>query len=415
MNITKTVEKGECTGCCACVNVCPEMCITMMADQYGFLIPQIDISKCIDCGKCIRTCPTVKERRIRSKGIGGFLGIGKDKELLLNSASGGIFSSLANQFLQDGGVVYGCEMDKELGEWVARHIKIDSCDELKKLQGSKYVQSYIGKTYSNVRDDLKAGLQVLFSGTPCQCDGLINYLGREYENLYLIDIVCHGVPSISMFNDFMHTYEKSKHVKLRDFKFRDKDIGWGTTAKYVYENGEVHFYPTELCSYYHYFLCGAIYRECCYQCKYANLNRVGSITIGDYWGVEKIHPEFNCNLYVDGCSLVIVNDAKGRALIEKYGKNIKLIPESVDCLRKYNGNLNHPSIKYDTRDIILKKYQENGWIAVEEFFQKSLSVKTKGKLLVNLWVKRIISKRLKIGIKNIIRILKTTLYPISRN
>ena len=253
--------------------------------------------------------------------------------------------------LSENGKVYGCAYDDELKP---RHIGIDDNNELFKLQGSKYVESDIGNTYGKIEKQLKKGEKVLFSGTPCQCAGLRRYLGKEYDNLIVVDIICHGVPSRKLFKSYISYLETKKRGRLVSFDFRNKDKhGWSLTYKYKIEKRKrIKEYQgiASLSSYYYGFLAGFMYRQCCYQCPFANPDRISDITLGDYWGIEKIDP--NNNNY-QGVSAIIVNTETGKRLLEKVSGEVQLVESTFEKVSIQNSNLLHPTSKSQLREVNL--------------------------------------------------------------
>ena len=221
--------------------------------------------------------------------------VNKDDNLLKNSASGGMFSAIAESFLSDCGYVCGAAMDFEENVADVRHIIIHSVDELYRLQKSKYVQSSTDKVYKELQTLLKNGEKVLFSGTPCQVEAAKSIAKRAGGKLYTIDIICHGVPSQRFFNDFIACEAEKRKMKINSLDFRDKKHGWGEKGTIVGANikGDVieSSIATDTTSYYYYFFNGEISRECCYHCPYAQKQRVGDVTVGDYWGIEQYNPE----------------------------------------------------------------------------------------------------------------------------
>ena len=289
------VDKKDCCGCAACANICPKSAITMEKDEIGQYYPRINEALCVDCGTCMRVCDFQKkdENQFGHQVLSAYGAASKNESLIKKSASGGMFAQLAEFFLETGGVVYGAAMLGDDKLWV-KHIRVEDKAQLYLIQGSKYIQSDIGDTYQKVKQDLVKGRQVLFSGTPCQAAALRSFLKKDYENLIVVDIVCHGVSTAQIFQDYISFLEKKKNIKITNFAFRDKSIGWGLDAKYEYlKKGKLKtkrlYY--KLSSFYNNYLKATNYRENCYHCKYACPSRIGDITLGDFWGVEKNQPD----------------------------------------------------------------------------------------------------------------------------
>lgn len=382
-NIVLYVEKKECCGCGACVNACPKNAISMVEDEHGFVYPKIDFDLCIECGKCKRTC--AYQSQVNMLNVQDVhAAMAKDEELIMKSASGGVFATIGRAFLEKGGVLFGCSMEYENNKLIPRHIKVENMEGLRKIQGSKYVQSEMGMVYQEAQKELLAGRKVLFSGTPCQIAALKRYLNKEYDNLYTIDIICHGVPSVKFFQDYISILEKKIKGKILKFYFRDKKDGWGLRGSLLYRDmtGNERFktVPVRLSSYYKLFLESHIYRENCYECKYANSSRIGDITIGDYWGIEKEHPDY---LTINGgnmdekkgVSCLLVNNKQGKVLLDEYAKELYLEKSCFEKAARKNGQLNLPSKKSDLRNQILEMYAKEGYIAVEKWYNKRLGAK----------------------------------------
>ena len=227
-------EKKDCCGCNACVQKCPRKCIEMKADEEGFLYPIINTKLCIDCGLCDKVCPIINNYEER-KPLKVFASKNTNDEIRIKSASGGIFSLLANKILKDNGVVFGAVFNKK---WQVEHNYIQKSEDVYHLRGSKYVQSQINDSFKNVEMFLKEGKDVLFSGTPCQIAGLKHYLIKDYENLITVDLVCHGIPSPLIWNDYLkyildtnkdlnkiYSSEKDE-FRISSVNFREKETGW---------------------------------------------------------------------------------------------------------------------------------------------------------------------------------------------
>ena len=300
------LPKQECTGCAACVNACARGCVTMQPNAQGFLYPVIDAARCVQCGACERACPVnlpVKKHPLPQKVLAARV---RDAAALEQSASGGIAWLLAESWLRAGGAVYGAAFDEEM---VLRHIRVTDAAELRRLQGSKYVQSDLRQIYPLLREDLNAGRDVLFFGTPCQAAAIRKTFGKR-ENLVLCDLVCHGVPSPKLFADHIRCIEENGKT-VRDYRFRDKALGWSYQLhRIIYRDGssELHSYWNQC--YKRLYLLGLIERDSCYRCPYKDVRRVGDITVGDFWGVDRISKQFSDDR---GVNVVFLNTEKAIA------------------------------------------------------------------------------------------------------
>jgi coenzyme F420-reducing hydrogenase beta subunit len=325
----------------------------MGEDEEGFYIPIINALLCIDCGLCVKRCPQNQKPRFRRNEVLQVLGARyKDDALLSKSASGGVFIGIATMILEQGeGAVFGCAFDEN---FVAHHICVMDFKDIAPLQSSKYVQSDIGYTYSQAKLLLDRGKTVLFSATPCQIAGLYAFLGKDYDRLFTIDLVCHGVPSPLLFKRYLDWLGKKYDGKIIYYNFRCKEkIGWGLGYKTKIKartkiKTKAGFAEND--PYYSAFLKGSTYRECCYYCKYANTNRIADLTTGDFWGIEQAHPQF---FDKRGISLCLVNTTKGEELIAK-GNNFELINSSLANAVLKQWNLKSPTLRPDSRDTLKK-------------------------------------------------------------
>lgn len=366
----------ECCGCGACALLCPKGAVTMQENREGFLYPKIEKYLCIDCGSCLRACGFRNGERIESFRE-TYAACARDGDWR-QSASGGLFAGLALAVLDKGGAVFGCAMVYEDGRLIPRHMCVREKKELTRLKGSKYVQSRMGNIYTEVQERLQEGDSVLFCGTPCQVMGLRSYLQKNYDNLYTAELVCHGVPSAKLFQDYIASVEKKEKKKVIDFQFRDKSQGWRLYGSMVLseENGRKtkKFFEPEDSSYYQLFLRGDTYRESCYDCPFASVYRSGDITIGDYWGIELVHPEYltkNGGALEEqkGISCLIVNNEQGRRLLEKYGQGIERYASSYDKAARYNGQLLHACDRKKERDRVMVLAGQ-GYEQVEKWYQR---------------------------------------------
>lgn len=338
-----------CMGCTACMNVCQHSAISMKADKYGFYYPKIDQDICIDCGLCVATCPVNHPVKITYPSD-CYAVLSDDKEEIKKVASGGMASVLSRYVLRKGGVVYGsCGVDIRN----VHHIRIDSMKDLDKLRGSKYVQSYMGNIYSQVKKDLQENKMVLFTGTPCQVAGLKAFLHKkEYENLYTVDLICHGVPSQQMLNDNINSYTKYENNSCR-VAFRLKPcavnqpnvihsitFGWFFQSQPCKSDSQIYV-PWYKDAYMLGFIGCLIFRPNCYECRYACVARCGDFTVGDFWGLAK-DAGFNDT---DGVSLVFINSIKASKIWIENLNICKSVKRSVIEAIKGNGQLQQPSSK----------------------------------------------------------------------
>lgn len=319
-NIT-CVTKKECCGCGACYNSCPVDAITMEYDDEGFLYPVINEEKCIHCGKCVKACPSLHAKRDNFKVPDMYAAYGDDKVRSVSS-SGGIFSLVADYVLENGGAVCGAAFDEQQR---LSHVVIYDEKDLPALRASKYIQSNTVKTYQEIKKVLDAGKMALYSGCPCQIAGLRTFLGKDYENLYTLDVLCHGGPSPVVFQKYLEEVHHGKKVVY--VGFRDKDYyGWSTEMTVKYDNGEIYRKVRSEDLHYRSFLPCLSVRPHCQVCLYSALPRQGEFTLGDFWGVQKYDPKLTDGY---GTSILSVNNEKGRKLLEIIKDKLVLL-EPID-------------------------------------------------------------------------------------
>lgn len=371
-----TVDYEKCTGCGACVQRCPKQCISWEQREFGFRYPQIDKDACVNCGLCEKVCPTDKalEVPVEQK---VYAAVHKDTEVLAKSTSGGAFTAIADAIFAQGGIVYGAAM---LDGMQVKHIRTSGKDDFEGLRSSKYLQSDTGTTYQMVEQDLKQGKTVLYSGTPCQIDGLKNFLGKDYENLYTADIVCHGVGSQAYFDKYMD-YARERYGKIKALRFRSKEYaGWSCGGVVVVDSSDCLKklpYRDFDNYYYSYFLSGDIYRKSCYSCKYANTNRVGDFTLGDYWGVEALNLPLQTE---NGCSLLLVNNQHAMQLLDEI-ESLDRVETTVEQAAHCNKQLNAPSKLMDSRQNRIGEYESmSGQQIQKEYLKNHRKTVVKGQL-----------------------------------
>ena len=344
----------DCCGCSACYAICPKEAISMQYDNLGFLYPVVNHEKCIDCGKCNKVCAFNSQydrTNLFEKPV-AYAVRHKDLNEVMNSRSGAFFVAISDEVLRQGGVVYGAGYDQNKKVIHKRATTRRERDEFRK---SKYVQSEMGTIFNNVKTDLEKGLLVLFSGTPCQTAGLASFIGKsKRHNLLLVDIVCHGVPSPFIWKDYMLYQERRHHNKIVSFDFRDKELGWKAHKEsFTFNNGKKIF--DNLFKFL--FIKNFILRNSCSRCHYSNIHRPSDITIGDFWGWEKIVPDFNKDN--KGVSLVLCNTEKGATYFESLSKAIDCVRVPIeDCLQP---NLIHPAKPHPKREQLEIEYSKYGF------------------------------------------------------
>ena len=338
----KLCERQICTGCAACANVCPDDAVVLEADEEGFLRPKIIADRCISCGKCARACPQMSSVGIPDEPKMVFACWHKDRSIRRESTSGGVFAALAEEVLRRGGKVYGAAFD---GFPRVAHVGIESVHELKRLQGSKYVQSEIGHVFKDVEKEIAKGRSVLFSGTPCQIAGLYGCLGSRHEGqLTTIDIVCHGVPSAMVFSDYVKWMEEQRGAKIVEYRFRDKAIGWYLHSTAIrFSNGssvvEHLFKNTFSCGYLRdYFL-----RPSCHNCPYAGTGRPADITLSDFWGYKGKRKDRRDKDDDKGISMVMLNTSAGVDLFGSVRERLVVWERGMDEAVAVNRALREPS------------------------------------------------------------------------
>lgn len=353
-NILRIKEK--CVGCKSCEQSCPQHCISMIENKEGFWYPSVDEKKCIECKLCLKKCPVENAEFHRSEPKKVWAWRNKNDTDIMRSASGGAADSAAKTVLQVGGVVYGAAYDEQL---VVSHIEVIADAEREKLQSSKYVQSDLRDSFTKAKQRLAEGEMVLFTGTPCQIAGLYAFLGDDPENLYTVELICHGVPSPKFFRKYLEFQNKQMKDRVIYFNFRSKyKRGWGT--QYLLKTKEKEEEKAlSLDRYGKHFMNGDCYRESCYQCAYANTRRVGDLTVGDFWGIAKSHPLFNSS---KGVSSVFINTKKGKELFEMMRPLAEVEEATLEEGMVQQENLIRPSLRPSKRNTFYEKIDEDNFM-----------------------------------------------------
>ena len=335
-------EKEMCCGCHACKNICPKECICMEDDNEGFSYPKVNKYLCIECNLCEKVCPVINMSQNKVVNISAYACKNKDENIRKNSSSGGIFALLCEIVINKGVVIFGATFDDEFNVY---HTYAETLSDCNKFMGSKYVQSKIGDTYSNVKEFLTCGRIVLFSGTPCQISGLNAYLGQKYSNLILIDIACHGVPSPLVYREYLKKIKLINKSKIKSINFRDKASGWkGYNFKVEFYNGCLSEKGYDNI-YMKGFLRDIYLRPSCYRCKFKKPITSADLTLADYWGVQYKHPELDDD---KGISLILVNSEKGKKMLNNINDKANIIETSLDYAINNNPCI-VSSVKYNAR------------------------------------------------------------------
>ena len=365
--MVEIVKKSKCVGCSACKLICPKKAIKMEPNQEtGFIYPAINESLCINCGLCKKVCPVLKtyNNEIEKKVMAAY---SVDENIRKNSSSGGIFSLLAEKVISQEGIVFGVGMSKDCVK--AEHISVESICDLGKLRGSKYLQSDLGDTFLNIKKALIDKKKVLFSGTPCQIAGLKAFLGKDYENLITVDFICHGVPSPLVWHKYVKYREMKANSETREIFFRYKKNGWKKFfVKFVFESGEKYEQIVSKDLYMRGFLTDLYLRRSCFDCKFKNDNYKSDITLADFWGIDKVVPEWNDD---KGVSVVVSNTKKGLSTLKSIKGNINCRAADFKDLFMYNPSYFKSVNKKFVDKIIYKDFNR---LAFDDFIYKYCGV-----------------------------------------
>lgn len=365
----KITNLVDCCGCASCVQVCPKKCISFKEDKQGFRYPFVNNSLCIDCGRCEKVCPIYKDHLVKTP-IVVYAAKNKNEVIRRASSSGGIFSILAEQVITDGGVVFGAKFDEN---WEVVHDYTETIDGLAAFRGSKYLQSRIEDNYKKVKVFLQNGRKVLFSGTPCQIAGLKSFLQKDYDNLVCVDFVCHGVPSPKVWRKYNFEIAKKNERNLlsrfffsncrslvKGINFRDKSSGWkkfsltfsfSETSGKIEKNSLIKSVVFSQDAFMKAFLKNIILRPSCYGCRFREGKSESDITLGDFWGIDKLKPEFDDDL---GVSLVMINSSKGYSFLPT--TELTYIRMTYDDAKKHNSSIYKSSQEHSMRNYFFFKF-----------------------------------------------------------
>lgn len=347
----KVLENEKlCVGCGLCARVCDKNAITMSASEGGFLYPQIDAEKCVSCSKCKSFCPVGKERREVTP-LECYALADNRSEQRCKSASGGAATLFFEEMLGSGGTVCGCRLDESLK---AVHDTADSVESIDLFRDSKYVQSDMSAAWDKMSDCLSSGKKLLVSGTPCQIAAVNSRFGKN-DNLTTVDFVCSGVPDPQIFEIYKSDIEKASGKKIKEFCFRDKTNGWKkSNIRVVFTDGTQQIITRKDSYYFGLFGANMYFRECCYSCRFKKFNTYADITVGDYWGIEKLYPELDDD---GGCSLVIVNTDKGKALADRVKDRCTVAPTPLEFAVETHPKLEKSINRAKYRDLFFCVYK----------------------------------------------------------
>lgn len=380
-------DKSQCCGCEACVQRCPKQCILLVEDKEGFLYPQVDKNVCVDCGLCEKVCPVINQYAERQPQV-VYAAINPDSEVRQISSSGGIFSALADAVLSQGGVVFGVCWDRD---WRLIFDYAETKADLSRFQGSKYLQAHVGDAYIRAEQFLKIGRQVLFTGTLCQIAALRRYLQRDYDNLLMVDVICHGAPSPQVWKKYLDEQlrlieqNRGSKYQITAVNFRDKSVGWKNynfSIGLKRADGEVEYFtqPSSQNIFMRGFLRDFYLRPSCYSCR-AKSGRSGSdITLGDFWGINELNPEIDDDR---GASAVTINSDKGALWFDKL--SLQRYVMSYDDLCRYNPAFVRSVAFPPQRAKFFKRYgKKSFFVLVENLCRKMDKVSYYDKIKWNL-------------------------------
>lgn len=354
-------EKSKCCGCTACKSICPQDAIEMIEDEEGFLYPKVNKGKCINCGLCDKVCPVLNAKE-EIKEQRAYIFQHNDDTVRRQSTSGGAFSAIAEYVLKNNGIVYGAMFDENFN---VIHDSVKKITDLYKFRNSKYVQSKIGNCFIKIKKELDKNKIVCFSGTSCQIEGLKKYLGKEYDNLVLVDVVCRAVPSPLIWRKYLKL-RMQEYKNIKYIMFRDKYYGYKYSNFSIYNHDKSKEYHSGVESdpYLRAFFSNICDRPSCYKCKFKKQNRESDITIWDCFEVEKYNKNFDDD---KGTTRVLTNTEKGRKIIEELKINNKV--EEIDVEKATKGFLAmfQPVKNNDKRE---EFFRDANKLSEQELFEK---------------------------------------------
>lgn len=361
-------QPQKCTGCGTCVTICPRSCIELAENKNGFLYPHIDLHSCINCNLCVKTCPENNsiESQNNTPSPSSFIAWRTSEGMRKESASGGIFSAIADYVIQNKGSVYGASLD---ANFHLKYQRAENLKELKPLKSSKYCHAYFNDLQKMIGNDLLQGKLVLLGATSCQISGVYAYLKQKrisLDRFITCGLICHGVGPNKILKDYIQFMEKKLNGKIIKINQRCKNTGTKIlpeeTTCFTLSDGAKQYIEIKKNPYMLGFLRTFFYRENCYQCRYARLPRIEDITLGDYFEINKKLVDD----YRKGVSVVLCNNSKGMGIFNKIQNSLKIFPIQLEEVIKKKRNLTHPSFRNPRRESFLKDYESGGFALVEK-------------------------------------------------
>lgn len=387
---------SSCTGCSACINICPKNCITMENNVGGFLYPVVNSVECINCNQCKAVCPILQPPKPYDNVITLAL---KNKCIFERegSSSGGIFPILAKYVLDKKGIVFGAAYDSN---YSVHHIAITKKADISLLQGAKYSQSILDYCFSEIKKNLCSGRVVLFSGTPCQCMGLQAFLGKQYDNLIMVDLICHGVPAPEIWQKYIDYRSNKENYGIRPIKInmRSKSSGWsnyGYSTEFMYDNGKI----TQICSgqdlFMKAFIGNICLRNSCSECYAKGVNRCTDFTLGDYWGIWDQYPEFDDD---KGISIIFIHSKKGKNILSQLKDKFECIEVDINDAYRENMSLVVSSKVHEKRNEFLERTTSDNFEEMVSIYFLPIKANPEGNIQK---IKNIVKTFLKKYIRNL--------------
>jgi len=347
----ENIEKKYCTGCLLCGDVCTLEAVSYKRNPEGFLYPIVDSTKCVSCGLCEKMCP-VNNKKGQLLGecidelhdLKVYAVINNDVSMRRKSSSGGVFPLLASYIIKNGGVVYGAAFDDT---WCVHHMGVSNICDIEKLQSSKYIQSNMAGVYRNVKEMLKKGKLVMFVGVPCQVSALKNYLGETNENLFCVDLFCHGISSPGLFEEYLNQEVGVNTEEIKQISFRNKDMSWENYRMQILYNRGVYSRHYRKDAFLKPFCRGVSLRNSCYECGLKGFPRQSDITMGDFWTIDRVFPDMNDH---KGTSIIFCNTQRGRILLEKIQESAIVRQVKLETVKRMYSNSGKTVKRPEDRD-----------------------------------------------------------------